>query len=165
MNYSMDSYGFFDWREGDADTYEYTAGEFSQFISAMMGNGVAYGWGQRFNETHSGLTITVGSGLYCIDGRWGFSTGDKTFDVTPSGTTYIFCNVDTVNRTFEIASGAELPAGAQLLYTVTATTAITSVVDGRSYAYTGGAIDSARVIYSATQPTPQSGVIWLKPAN
>lgn len=77
---NLDIFGMFDYVAGDNDTYEYTSEEFATFVDGLTDNGVS-GKGNKFETTHSGLDLTVDTGIAFINGRWGRNTETKSITV------------------------------------------------------------------------------------
>ena len=100
----LEFYGMFDYMDGDTDVYEYTAAEWSKFISAITNNGVTTG---SFAATANGLQITVGGGTAFIQGRYGYSDNTMYLTLQPEAPSLqridrIVVELNVRNRTMEV---------------------------------------------------------------
>lgn len=176
----MEFYGMFDYRTGDTDTYEYNSAEFSALIEAITGTGISFAFGNRFDYSYSGLSVTLQSGAVFVKGRYAYNTAAETVAVEPvasgSSRTDTICAVlDEANRIISLeavqgTSGAaptltdnQVPICNVVVNYGSGGASIASITDARSYVYTNSTVPSAQIIYSATQPTVVNGAIWLQP--
>jgi hypothetical protein len=99
--------GMFDYSTGDSDIYKYTSAEFSKLIKGLTQNGISSTFGDSFEITASGLTLTAGSGCVFIEGRYGYNDNDTTIvldaeTVSLQRIDRIVLELNTVNRTIEL---------------------------------------------------------------
>lgn len=107
MAQNLDYFGMFDYEAGDTDIYEYTSEEFSTLIKGLTGNGVSKNYLNGFEAYATNLTVTIDTGAFFIDGRFGVNEYAKTITLTstPSSTVRydrIVGVLDYANRTMAI---------------------------------------------------------------
>lgn len=178
---NMDLFGFFDFAEGDDDTYKYTSGEFSEIFAALSGNGVSSIYGDKLavTATEGTLNLSVATGACFINGRYGEVSTAKTLVATPtpsgeSRKDVVVAELDTDNRVMKIdiieGTASDYPvltgnqlALANIVVSNDGGAVISECTDMRSFIYTSSKYPSIQVIYSQTVPTYVEGAIWLKP--
>lgn len=178
---NMDLFGFFDFAEGDDDTYKYTSAEFSEVFAALSGNGVSSIYGNKLavTPTEGTLNIAVDTGACFINGRYGEVSSPKTLIATPTASgesrkDTVVAELDTDNRVMklDIIEGTasdyptllatQLPL-ANIVISNESGAVISECADMRSFIYTSSLYPSIQVIYSQTVPAYVEGAIWLKP--
>ncbi len=83
---NLDFYCVFDYTETDSGIYEYASAEFAEMINSISGNGILSSYGNAFEITNNGLSLSVGTGACFIGGRYGNTTGSKTINLDACGT-------------------------------------------------------------------------------
>ncbi|MCQ2330392.1 MAG: hypothetical protein MJZ55_00210 [Paludibacteraceae bacterium] len=168
----MQKYGFYDFKPGDDETYQYDANEFSTIIGAISGNGVNYKYGGKLACTASGLTVNVASGGVWVNGRYGYNDSATTLTLTPATTSgrtdYICAHNDINGRKVEIIqvdSDTVLDENYCVLYEAAITGSSVTLRDRRVYNYGSANEPAAFIIYSANAPAVIEGGIWLKPVE
>lgn len=173
MGVNFENFGFFDFKEGDNDTYRYNSQEFSTIVSSICGNGVNAHYGDKFAvKSNDGLLLTIGSGACWVNGRYAYNTGEVTIELTPGARKDLLCaHLDIENRIIEIVqvegTATNLPSinsDYLPLYELNiGSTGTVTIIDARSYNYGSTNYPAAQIIYSATTPDVVEGAIWLKP--
>lgn len=166
---NLDKFGIFDFSTGDSDVYKYTSEEFLKLTCKLGDNGIVNSYGNKFACTSSGLTITMGTGMALIGGRFGYNESSKTFslDAVSVGTSRIdriVIAADIANRVFKQAVvkgiAASTPTTPALTQTATyfeipiykatvSNTSTVTLVDERSLIYTN--VELLNLINSHTQ--------------
>lgn len=91
---NLEFYGMFDFSVGDSDIYKYTSAEFSKLIKGLTQNGVSTIFGDSFEITASGLTLTAGSGCAFIEGRYGYN--EDSTNITLDAETISLQRIDRI---------------------------------------------------------------------
>lgn len=107
MAQNLEYFGMFDYEAGDTDVYEYTSEEFSTLIKGLTSNGVSKNYLNGFAATATNLTVTVDTGAFFIEGRFGINENAKTITLTSTPTSSIRYDrivgvLDYANRTMAI---------------------------------------------------------------
>lgn len=170
----MKNYGFFNYMEGDSDTYKYNAEEFSHIIGAVAGNGVNYKEGGKLACVASGLSVSIASGGVWVNGHYGYNTEETTLTLTPATSAgrkdYICAHLDNDGRTVEIiqveGTATDYPTLNEdyvILFAADVNGSSVVLTDNRTFNYGSANEPAAFIVYSATTPAVIEGGIWLKP--
>jgi len=171
---TLNDYGFFDWQQGDGETYKYTADEFSRIIDMITGSGVVRNQLNRFDGTWNAASamLSIATGAAIIDGHWAISETTNTYTFTSNGTYYVSLDVNIGERVVNILiekqgdEGVVEPTAPYYLYKVTVLNGvITTLEDKRSFVYNGSSFGSCPIIVADNAPAVQNGAIWLKPIS
>lgn len=173
MSVDMNNYGFFDYRSGDDDKYKYTAEEFTNILSYIIGNGVPAGTGKQLDFDVSASNVekaVIKPGAVWINGHcgWNVNTVDVPLTQGAAGTTdLIVARLDGDNRKIVLEQKigtTETTADEVPLYKLLWRSNTYTAESVRPLLWLSGGLPAQQVIFSANVPTnPSEGMIWLRP--